>query len=341
MNTFDYAILIGRFQPFHRGHEFLFKHAASIAKHVVVLVGSHNSPVSIRNPWNSSLREHYIRLALKDLDESTYTIDSISDSAYNFNDWIIRVQQKVTAITGKSSRIAIVGHYKDDTSYYLSYFPQWKLEILPTQAGGISSTEIRTACFEGKLHEVRNLLSDQIYTELESWISSDHYKQLLEEYMFIKAYRKRWEDAPFPPTFVTADPVVMALGHILIIKRYINPGKGRYALPGGFIKSTESIEHSCLRELKEQTDLQIGYKELRGSIKLNHVFDHPTRDPRGRVITHAFMFELNVKELPRIKSFDDNAAEVFWCPLYRLEELEPNFFSDHAQIIKFFVNRMH
>jgi len=339
VNTYEYAVLIGRFQPFHIGHENLFRYALSIANHVILVIGSHNSPVSIRNPWDSKTREHFVRLSLSDVTPDRFTIITIADSAYNFNDWVIRVLHAVSEASHHSTSVAIVGHYKDDTSYYLSYFPQWKLDILPSQAGGISSTAIRNACFENRLSDVKEMISANLFLELQKWMKSDHYKGLLEEYLYIRNYRKKWENSPYPPTFVTADPVVFALGHVLLIKRKINPGKSKYALPGGFVKQTETIEHASLRLLREITCLQLGYKELRGSIKMSHVFDHPTRDARGRVISHAIMFELHIKELPEIKAGDD-ASEVLWCPLYKLSDFESQFFNDHAQIIKFFVNRM-
>lgn len=338
MQKYPYAVLIGRFQPFHKGHCDLFNHAAEIADHVIIVVGSHNAPQSIRNPWNTQQRLELIRLALSDYSDFRYSITSVADSAYNFTDWIIRVQRSVESRVTSGVRGVLVGHYKDDTSYYLNYFPQWDLAALPSQAGGISSTSIRTALFEDKIETIEPLLHEEVFNTIKRWITTDDFKELKEEYLFIQNYRKKWEKSPYPPTFVTADAVVFALGHVLLIKRKVNPGKGRYAIPGGFVNTNESIESGCLRELREETSLDLGYNQIRSSIKMTHVFDHPLRDPRGRIITHASMIELAVKELPAIKGGDD-AAEVLWFPLYRLEEVENTFFNDHAQIIKFFMNR--
>jgi len=336
MKPYEYAILIGRFEPPHNGHIALYNYAAEIANKVIIVIGSNNASVSIRNPWTTKERELFLRSSVT----GNFEIIAINDSAYNFNDWLLRLQQKIAAITG-NKKTAVVGHYRDDTSYYLDYFPQWDVKTLPAQAQDVSSTSIRKACFEGTLDQVKNSVSPQVYELLQHWTRTEHFDKIQDEYLFIKNYKKKWEAAPYPPIFVTADAVVMALGHVLLIRRGHNPGKGKLALPGGFVNQNEQIERACLRELKEETNLDIGHKELKGSIKHTHIFDHPMRDPRGRVITHAFMFDLVVKELPKIKAGDDAASDsAVWFPLYQIEEKENEFFNDHAQIIKFFVNIM-
>jgi bifunctional NMN adenylyltransferase/nudix hydrolase len=338
MKKFDFAVMIGRFQPFHAGHAALCAHSLSIADRVIIVLGSYRASRSTRNPWNAGEREEIIRASLADVPADAYEIVPVPDSAYNFNDWLIRIQREVERRAAGGS-IAIVGHYKDDTSYYLNCFPGWHLEALPAQAGGVSSTEIRDAIFRGRLESVRASLRPGAFAWLERWTGEAGFKDLADEYEFIRRYRQKWEGAPYPPTFVTADAVVFALGRVLLVRRKLNPGKGRWALPGGFVNPDETIEHACLRELHEETALDVGQAQLRGSIRASQVFDHPRRDPRGRMITHAFMFELGAKTLPAVKAGDD-AAEVAWLPLYRLEEEEENFFSDHAQIVKYFVNRM-
>lgn len=338
MKQFDFAVLIGRYQPFHAGHAALFAHARKIANHVLIILGSYRASRSVRNPWNAAEREELIRAALADVPADAYSIVPVHDSAYNFTDWLIRIQREVRRRAGQGS-VAIVGHYKDDTSYYLNYFPRWHLETLGEQAGGISSTALRDAYFRGRGEEVRPHVSQAAFAWLERWKADTLYRTLSDEYEFIRKYRERWAAAPYPPTFVTADAVVFALGHVLLVRRKMNPGQGRYAIPGGFVTVDETIEHACLRELHEETNLDVGQAQLKGSIKMSQVFDHPLRDPRGRMITHAFMFDLSVKTLPAVKAGDD-AAEVMWFPLHELEDAEESFFSDHAQIIKFFVNRM-
>lgn len=336
MKKFDFAVIIGRFQPFHNGHMGLALRAAAIADHVVMVIGSHNAPLSIRNPFSTKDRESFIKAAFRECAIERFTLIPVSDSAYNFTDWIIRVQQNVESVTS-GGKVAIVGHFKDDTSFYLNYFPQWHLEKTATLADGISATKIRNALFEDRIADIGTNLPPAVFEKLVKWTKYAVFDKLREDYEYVRNYRKKWENAPYPPVFVTADAVVSGLGHVLLVKRKVNPGKGCFALPGGFVNQSESIENACLRKLREETKIAVGSKELQGSIKHRHVFDHPNRDSRGRVISHAFMFELNVKELPEIAAADD-AQEVLWLPLYKIEENECDFFNDHAQIVKYFIN---
>ena len=360
---YDFAVFIGRFQPLHRGHEAIIRKAFEISNTPLILVGSSTASRSLRNPFSYEERYYMIHNAckeiVKDLGKGSVhapspIVQAVPDSAYNFHNWLIRVKKLIAiSITMvKNPKIALLGHYKDDTSYYLNYFPEYDFIPVETQEGGVGATEIREEIFG---HKHPGYLMKYCSTSVRSWIldewmaaypgqpntpASEAYDSLMQEYNFIEMYKNRWATAPFPPTFVTTDAVVICLGHVLVIKRGRHPGKGQYALPGGFLEQMETIQYGCIRELKEETKIDVSKGILENSIHAQNVFDHPLRDPRGRTITHAFLFDLNLKELPSVEAADD-ASEVMWMPLQDvLMEKEDQFFNDHAQIIRYFVNRL-
>jgi bifunctional NMN adenylyltransferase/nudix hydrolase len=352
---YDVAVFIGRFQPVHVGHEAILKRCAELADNVIILVGSKTASRSVRNPFTFRERLDLLDAAVEDIDpqdEVQWYVRGIADSAYNFHDWLTRAKSIVNEVVDTIveapdvAKVTIIGHYKDDTSY-LNFFPDWDLTLMEAQKGGVSSTQVRQTIFatnylpDGR-ERVQSLplLSPAVKAWVLNWMeTSPAFKQLADESFYVLNYKASWAKAPFPPTFVTTDAVVVCLGHVLVIKRGRNPGKGLYALPGGFLDQAESIQQGCIRELREETKIDVTTRVLEKSIKDKNVFDNPYRDPRGRTITHAFLFVLDLPVLPKVEAADD-AASVEWIALNEIQDREDCFFGDHAQITRYFAHRL-
>lgn len=129
----------------------------------------------------------------------------------------------------------------------------------------------------------------------------------------------------YPHPAMTADCAVFGFDgkqlHILLIERGIDPYKGMWALPGGFMNIEETIEQCALRELKEETGVESIYLEQ------FHVFSSVKRDPRERVVTVAFLALVRKSDFRLIAG--DDAARASW---FELDELPPLAF-DHHDII--------
>lgn len=345
---FDYLVFIGRFEPFHNGHRAVAEHALRHASKLVVLIGSANKPRTTKNPWSAAERTVMIEAALGDAARRVL-IRPLRDHLYNETLWISAVQrivaEAIAADGGKldTARVGIVGQDKDASSYYLREFPQWPLiEVTHTQT--LSATELRAQFFDaatagGGMLLLKANVPAPVFEVLESFRrNSSAYTQLCAEHAFLREYRARWDAAPYPPTFVTTDAVVVHSGHLLLVRRGAEPGKGLWALPGGFVNRDQALLDSALRELREETRVKLPMPVLRGSLKATAVFDHPDRSQRGRTITHAFHFEIPRGELPAIKGGDD-ADKAIWMPIAQALELEPQLFEDHFHIIEFFVGR--
>lgn len=128
----------------------------------------------------------------------------------------------------------------------------------------------------------------------------------------------------YPHPAVTTDCVILTFHEeklkILLIRRGIEPFKGQWALPGGFLRMDESAEEGALRELREETGVT-GCK-----IKQFHTFSSPGRDPRERVITIAFYALMKWQQATGA----DDAEFADWLPADSL----PLLAFDHAEIIK-------
>lgn len=343
---FGYLVFIGRFQPFHIGHKRVIEKALDLADNVIILLGSAHQPRTPKNPWTAQERATMIYDGL-DLGEDAkrVIVVPLRDQMYNDQKWVGSVQQTVDDVirgrgwTDYPPRVGLIGHSKDESSYYLKMFPQWTL-IDHDMDEILSATDLRELYFEGKnLKFLQSLVPPSTFSWLEAFRWTPDFTKLAHEYQVIKDYKQSWSVAPHPPTFTTCDAVVIQSGHILLIERKAAPGAGSWALPGGFVDVGERIIDGVVRELREETRLKVPDPVIRGSIKASHVFDHPNRSLRGRTITHAFLIELAPGELPKVKGGDD-AKKAQWFSLNDVDKMSDQLFEDHFDIINYFLGRV-
>jgi len=340
-HKYEMAVFIGRFQPWHLGHQKVLDEAFKHADKVLVLVGSSGGPRSHRNPFTYMER---VQMIWNSRPDKRLSIAYLDDTIYNDEKWVKDVQTVVHQIYTKEvgevtadSRVALIGHSKDKSSFYLKLFPQWGSINVSAYANDehmAAATAIRDWYFSGDSDyflRISDELGDSTKRFLADFSRTDAYKDICDEYEFVAKYKKAWAAAPYAPTFVTTDAVVVQSGHVLLVQRGAMPGKGLWALPGGFLNQDERIEDGMLRELKEETKIKVPVPVLRGSIVANRVFDDPHRSSRGRTITHAFLVHLQPDiELPRVKGSDD-AAKARWFPLAQVKR--DMMFEDHLDII--------
>lgn len=355
------GVYIGRFQPVHAGHLKSIATALEDCEKVIIVLGSSNRARTIRNPWTPEERINFIKIGLKEwfdeplnpgwsdkpepsiLDRVQFV--TLRDYMYNNYKWVSEVQLNIAELGGSvnDSKTVIYGHHKDDTSFYLELFPFWARKTLPLYYNGLSSTAIRESLFANGTIEDLSIkqngpiilpVTPKLKEILEAWVKSPESRFLREEWYYYKDYSKQWASAPYTPTFVTVDSLVIRSGCILLIKRGFHPGKGLWALPGGFLEANETILDSAVRELKEETGLAVPIQELKESLKQSKVFDHPRRSLRGRTITHAHEFYLEGHgPLPAVKQKQSDASGAYWVPISSLQNLEDKFFEDHFDII--------
>lgn len=135
----------------------------------------------------------------------------------------------------------------------------------------------------------------------------------------------------YPHPAVTTDCVIFGFDgtklQVLLVERGIEPYKGCWAFPGGFLKMDESAEEGAKRELLEETGMVANY------IEQFHTFSNPNRDPRERVITIAFYALCKIQE---VKGGDD-AAKAKW---FGFDEI-PQLAFDHDRILRYAIKELH
>lgn len=363
MKKYRLTVVIGRFQPFHKIHLQLVQKALEMGERTLVILGSAKKAPNIKNPFSPELREKMIRGCFAEEDKAKLVFKPLRDHPYNENNWISEVQNIVRneqeEILDESGvefepvrhnillgqvRTALVGHYKDGSSYYLKVFPQWTFEEIATDrtlSKELNATDVRSLLFTGDT-AWKELVPKPVEKAVKEFAKTDTFEDLKREFEYVKDYRERskFTGFNFPATFVTTDAVCVARGHILLVRRGHQPGKGQLALPGGFLAQSIRLKDNCVKELKEETSINMDAGVLRRAITAHEVFDEPERSQRGRTITHAFYLELFPRledGLPLVKGGDD-AAKAMWLPISALGGMEDEFFEDHYDIIRYFLD---
>ncbi len=380
MTKKDVTVYIGRFNPFHLGHAHILERALQTSKLVIVLVGSAGQARSLKNPFSFEERRAMIEGWHQDNGgngpSTQLVVLPLRDFPYSNNLWIKSVQQTVAhelksrAFPGNPT-IHLTGSDRDDSTWYLSAFPQWTTDfVAPWNAGkvqsvqSLSATSVREVLYTSELrledfYALEGKLPRSTLRFLTEFARIGGLVALRQEYKFVTDYKKAWAVAPYAPTFNTADAVVIQSGHVLVVVRGAQPGRGLWALPGGFVNQKERIKDAAVRELMEETGIRLAEGKrgeeitrnmLEGSIREKEIFDDPERSVRGRTITVAYLMRLDdTKPLPKVKGmnvpfYESNGKEeveteeAIWLPLDVALSRTEKWFEDHHSIVEWAAN---
>nr|WP_300312171.1 adenylyltransferase/cytidyltransferase family protein [Halomonas sp.] len=192
--NFDFAVFIGRFQPFHNGHLHGLSNALHQADRVILLLGSAWQPRSLHNPWTHQERENMVRACLSEHDNQRLSCLPLEDVPESDDIWVQTVNAIVANLSAACSapRITLVGHHKDATGFYLDLFPQWARLNLENHLS-ISATPIRMSYFSASTHDAakaavkalntKDMLPGPVADWLRDFVDSHDFSRLHHEAM--------------------------------------------------------------------------------------------------------------------------------------------------------------
>lgn len=164
---FDVLVFIGRLQPLHNGHLTVTRQGLAQAERLIVLLGSANQPRSALNPWTAPEREAMLRACLSGEENKRLLAAPLPDFPDSDEDWVHAVEQSVAELTADLSgtpehplRIGLIGHAKDQSSYYLALFPQWD-SLAVENVGSLHATTLRQTMFAKSSDAVRQWLIEE------------------------------------------------------------------------------------------------------------------------------------------------------------------------------------
>jgi 8-oxo-dGTP diphosphatase len=136
----------------------------------------------------------------------------------------------------------------------------------------------------------------------------------------------------YPRAALTVDCVVFGFDEaelkVLLIRRGLAPFKGKWALPGGFVRLEETVDEAARRELEEETGLRDVFLEQL------YTFGAVDRDPRERVVSVTHYALVKLAEHPATGATD--ASEAEWFPAAEI----PALAFDHADILQKALERL-
>lgn len=359
---YDFAVIIGRFRPFHLGHESLVKEAQKIANKVIILVGSKNKHIDWKNPWTTE----EVCSMIKSLNYNNVYINDVEDRLYQSEEWKTLIYEAINNVLLQYSKysifsvkkenkpkIALVAFEKDRSSFYINEFPEWDLIKVNKfnfheNDVPLNASNLRTLIYENNKGFVKHLVPNKIYEYIINWCNtSENYKYVKDWLDFDKKYQSQFLHLSYGSNFYCADNVVIQSNHILLIKRKEHPGKMLWALPGGHIQTDETYYEGAVRELYEETSIKIPEKVLHGSFIGYRIFDNPERSLRGRIyepkcrtisVSHCFNLD-PTQALPRVKANDD-AEDCYWFKLKEIRDMRDQIFEDHIDQIEHWVSKI-
>ena len=331
----DVAVIIGRWQILQKGHSSLIRAALAAAPRMVVVIGSAFRARDPRNPFSWQERQQLFEAVLTPEERARTSSLPVRDY-FDDERWGEAVRAGVVKSASPGARVTLIGFRKDHTSKYLDHFPGWSLQEVEPEYD-INSTDLREIYFgmedrAAALATISNYAEPGVIAYLEAWSHLPAYRSIVAEHKAVLAYKKKWG----APVALTADSVITANGHVLLIRRGGVIGHGLWALPGGFLDPNERFYAGAIRELAEETGFKALPSRMKSALRGEAVFDHPLRSVRGRIITQAFHFDLGDTHLPQVRGSDD-AKEARWIPIAEVPAMEELIFEDHATILDHFL----
>lgn len=342
-------VVIGRFQPLHRGHVAMIRKAiqhAGVNDKVLILVGSSNKCRTPKNPLKYDERKELI------LKKFGYKVDvrPLPDFDYQDAVWESELHKIVKEYAATQEEqyfipVFVSGDRGDDPEQRDSWksggdtfaVPPFKLP----SGTGVSAIDVRehlTTIEEGRIYE-DPLLTQLLPLETRQFFeeNQDVHQMLIKEKIALDNYKWIWKNAPYIPTFQATDALVVdEEDNILLIERGGNTGKGQFAMAGGYLEVDLTLEQNMKKELLEETNLDLDNCD--NTILKSMTFDAVGRSSRGRIITTAFMVKLHGVTIPELIDADilkagDDASRLAVTTIDSVKKGTVCLYSDHAGII--------
>lgn len=355
VHDYDICLFNGRMRPVTAAHVGIIVEGLEHAQYVFVTVGSVNEPINFRNPFTYEQVREMLRASLTPMQNDRVFLFGVEDHDSDLG-WVRSVQRMVSQqakhlFPDRDAKIALIGHKKDESSYYLKLFPQWDSIAATVQFENLDATTIRDNLYRAdapieqvSAHRVAGEIPLGTYLFLREWIHSSAFERMRAERLFMEKELEKFARNPYTGErhqHVCADFCLIQAGFVLLVRRGQMPGEGLWALPGGHKLGKQTFRTAALDEIEQETKItelneHITRDFLSLCIRGEKLLDNPWRSTRETTISVAYGALLPGTEQPKVEGADD-AREARW---WAIDEVTRSMmFEDHFNVIEDFTNR--
>ncbi len=319
------GLVIGRFQPLHNGHVALIQKAMDDNDVVLVLVGSQNKLTDYRNPFDIETRLGLLKEHFNQYDKMYF---KGMDDYPNDEQWVEDVISRVNTINDNPTATTVYTSEKDEDFYRTNFI--YNVEVSPSK--GLNATDIRASVYDGKSTMYVNLPSE-VVDYVEQWKTTIEYNRLYNEFYLCTESKLAATEAhaysnPIEPV---AHAMVIQGDKVLLVKRSGVRGNGQWALPGGYIQHTETTRAGALRELKEETSVDLLTQPRAAEVAF--AVEENMNGLSTRTIGFNYCYAVHPEETLDIVAGDD-AQDVQWFPLEDVANGDMPLFYNHTTVIR-------
>lgn len=344
MKNYIYAVFIGRFQPFHKGHLHNIKKGLEIAHNIIIIIGSSYRAPSITNPFSFSIRKQmiiadllYVKINIKRI-----IIISAQDWIYNDKKWKEEIELKIKKYTKNKNSVIIIGHQKNNDNFYLKNF-EWKY-IDFNNYRKLNATNFRKKFFSKNQINTKYMISNSINKGsakiLKKFKSKPIFFVLKKEYIESEKNKKSYGTYKCKIQIVN-NRILFVYRHKLLLIKYRNQiNKKLWSLPKGKIKINKNKVNIFFYNAKNKKIILKSLYNKKDSIH-NLIFNCPEQIMNLKIKTkiNFIIMSKNNYYLQDLLKLETQNIGKWFNTLTVYKKMQSKLINDQYQIIKYIFNK--
>lgn len=321
------GLVIGRFQPLHKGHISLINQALLDNDKVLVLIGSSNKLRDFKNPFTADERVMFISGIYEN--EPDLSIQTIKDFDTD-DEWVQEVTARALGIQEDPTNVSIYCNPKDEEWYRSNFlFP-----VVTVKTVDISATKIRQWWYQQDYFSWDKFVPVNVLEAMDAFAD---FQVMQKEYIYTtEGLWRKTNGHPFGnPMEPVSFAVIIQEGHILVGKRKGPRGAGQFGLPGGFVENTESTLEASIRETKEELGVDLKALVTQGNaVCMAQAVSENLGDLGVRTLGVNYLFVIKAGVDLGITLDETETLSYAWVPYLDICEDKFLLFFNHNQITR-------